>query len=73
MDFGARGRLEESQMSRLYPTVYNQNVPFGVPTYEIRGTQVYPTVHNKRDRYGGSVFEIRESQLFPTVNNKWCK
>lgn len=60
---------DEGTIMKLYPTIHSA-LPYGLPQYEIRGTQVYPTVNNARDTFGLPVFDRRGSHLYPTVHNQ---
>lgn len=50
-------------MANIYPTIHNKSDAFGLPIYELRGTDIYPTVHNKRDAFGLPVFELRRQPM----------
>ena len=41
------------------PTIHNSRMPYGLPAYDVRGSDVYPTVHHDLDPYGLPAYEIR--------------
>ena len=47
-------------MQRLYPTIHNNRDDFGLPAYEVRGTDIYPTIHNKYDEFGPPTYQLRD-------------